>query len=81
MRIVTTFIIILAVVMPGLAQAQDVDQDGAIHALTGPHRHHPHHWRQQVRIPRYMRHICRPGIALPPGTTRPGRSTNFIPAR
>ena len=77
MRIVTTFIIVLAVAMPALAQ----DQDGAIHALTGPHRRHPHHWRHHVRIPRYMRHVRRPGIALPPGTTRPGRSYNFIPAR
>ena len=80
MRIVTTLVTILAVAMPALAQAQDVDPNSAIHALTGPHRHH-HHRRHHVRIPRYLRHVRHFGIALPPGTDRPGRSRTFIPAR
>jgi hypothetical protein len=79
MRIVTTLITFLAFATPALAQ-QDVDPHGATHALTGPHRHH-HHRRHHVHIPRYVHHRRHFGIALPPGTDRPGRTRTFIPAR
>lgn len=81
MRLVSIFLVALFIAVPALAQAADVDADGAIHALTGPHRHHHHHHhRHYVRIARFVHHRRHLGIALPPGTDRPGRTRTFLPA-
>ena len=78
MRLVSTFLAVLFIATPALARAADLDGDWAIHALTGPHRHHHRHY---VRVRRYVHHRRHFGIALPPGTDRPGRTRTFLPAR
>ena len=78
MRIATAIVFVFAAAVPTMAQARDVDADGANHAMTGRRHHHRSH---HVRIPRHIRHVRHFGIQLPPGTSRPGSSRNFIPAR
>ena len=80
MRAANLAALLVITLAQAFAPAAHAESPGAIGTLHGA-RHHRHRQHRGIEIPRYVRHIPRPSISLPPGTSRPGPSRHFIPAQ